>query len=136
MKSKQLLMASSVLLAPHIAFGGSPLDMSGPVICAVTEIVGCEMSGDCVRSKAETFNLPVLLRVDIANKVAESARSGDEKRVSVITGATDVDGVSVLHGVDGIVGWSATIDRVSGEMIVVSAHPNISYTAFGTCATL
>ena len=136
MKSKQILLAGGVLLAAQAASAEPTLDMSDTLVCAVTEVVGCALAGDCERATPATFNLPVLIRVDIPNMVAESVRAGDEKRASAITAVTDAQGVSVLHGVDETVGWSATIDQASGQMLVVSAHPGIGYTIFGTCANL
>lgn len=136
MNWKQLVASISLMLAAQGVAAEAADGATKSLICAATQVVGCAATGECVRATPETFNLPVLLKVDIANKVAESARAGGEKRVSAISAVTDVEGVSVLHGNDGTAGWSATIDQSSGQMTVVSARPGIAYTVFGNCATL
>jgi len=136
MKWKQLGFAGSLVLAAQGVAAEASLDTSKPLVCAATQVVECATTGECARAMPEAFNLPVLFRIDIANKVAESAWAGGEKRVSAISGVTGVEGVSVLQGRDGTAGWSATIDRSSGRMTVVSTRPGIAYTVFGTCATL
>ncbi len=134
-KIMQLLSTSGVLLVAHGVSAQPALDVSKPLICAATQVVECAVTVDCARGTPEAFNLPVLFGIDLANKVAKSARAGGEKRVSAIALVTEADGVSVLHGMDGTTGWSATIDQSSGQMTVVSARPGVSHTVFGTCAT-
>ena len=136
MKCSKIIVAGGLLLAAQGGAAEAALDMSKPLVCAATRVGECISEGECAWATPETFNLPVLLRIDIANKVAESARAGGEKRVSAITSATDSDGVSVLQGVDATAAWSTTIVHASGQMTVVSARPGLSYTVFGTCATL
>jgi hypothetical protein len=136
MKCKQLVMAGGLLLTAHAVSAAVALDMSKPLICAATQVVECGAAGECFRSTPQNFNLPVLFKIDIANKVAESARAGGEKRMSAIAGVTEADGVTVLQGVDGADGWSTRIDQSSGQMTVVSAADGLGYVVFGTCATL
>ena len=135
MEYGKLLLAYSVLMGAEAA-SAQALDTTQPLICAATQVVECAAIGDCLRAMPETYNLPVLFKIDIANQVAESARAGGEKRISTIGSVSEGNGVTVLHGTDGADGWSATIDSTSGQMTVVSAHPGISYTVFGTCASL
>ena len=136
MKSKQAVLAGSLLLAANGVSAEAPLDTSKPLVCAATQVVECPTTGDCARATPEAFNLPVLIRIDLANKVAESARAGGEKRVSAIATVTEAEGVSMLHGADGTAAWSMTIDKSSGQMTVASARPGMAHTVFGTCATL
>jgi hypothetical protein len=98
--------------------------------------VECAATGECARATPETFNLPVLFWIDTANKVVESARAGGNKRVSMIGGVTEAEGVTVLQGVDGADGWSSTINRSTGQMTVTSAADGLGYVVFGTCASL
>jgi hypothetical protein len=136
MSFKQVVMAVSLLLVANSVSAEAGLDMSKPLVCAATQVVECPMASDCTRATPETFNLPVLFRIDMANKVVESARAGGENRVSAIASVTEAEGVSVLHGVDGTAGWNMTIDQSSGQMTLASARPGVTHTVFGTCATL
>ena len=136
MKCKEILVAGGLLLAAQGVAAEAALDTSKPLVCAATQVVECAIAGDCTRSTPESFNLPVLFWIDIANKVVESARAGGNKRVSMISGVTEAEGVTVLQGADGADGWSSTINRASGRMTVVSAADGIGYVVFGTCASL
>lgn len=136
MKCKEMLVAGGLLLAATGVSAQAALDTSKPLVCAATQVVECGTAGDCTRATPQTFNLPVLFWIDTTNKVVESARAGGNKRVSMISGVTEAEGVTVLQGVDGPDGWSATINGSSGQMTVVSAADGIGYVVFGTCAEL
>jgi hypothetical protein len=136
MKCKQLLVAGSLLLAAHGAAAEAALDTSKPLVCGATHVVECTALGECARGAPEAFNLPVLLRIDIPNKVVGSARAGGEKRKSAIASVTEADGVTALQGVDGAHAWSSRIDRSTGGMTVVLAGDGLGYLVFGTCASL
>jgi len=107
-----------------------------PLICAATEVVNCSAAGDCTRSTADAFNLPVLFKIDIPNKVAESARVGGEKRVSVIASSTEVAAVTVLQGVDDADAWTTRIDGSSGQMMAAVTSEGHGFLVFGTCINL
>jgi len=136
MKLNKVLMAGSLLLAATGVSAQAVLDMSKPLVCAATQVMECAAVANCARAMPQTFNLPVLFWVDITNKVIESARAGGNRRVSLISGVIEAEGVTVLQGVDGADGWSATVNRSSGQMTVVSAADGLGYVVFGTCAEL
>lgn len=136
MKCKKVVMSGSLLLAATGVSAQAALDTSKPLVCAATQVVECATAGDCARATPQTFNLPVLFWIDATNKVVESARASGDKRVSMISAVSEAEGVTVLQGVDGAVGWSATVNRSSGQMTVVSAADGIGYVVFGTCAEL
>jgi len=136
MKCKQLVVAGSLVLAARGVAAEAALDTSKPLVCGATHVVECAAMGECTRGTPEAFNLPVLLRIDIANKVAESARAGGEKRLSAIATVTEAEGVTVLQGVDGAHAWSSRIDRSTGGMTVVLAADGLGFVVFGTCASL
>ena len=136
MKCKQLVVAGSLVLAAWGVAAEAALDTSKPLVCAATQVVECAAMGECARATAEAFNLPVLLRIDIPSKVAESARAGGEKRSSAIASVAEAEGVTLLQGVDGAHAWSSRIDRSTGGMTVVLAADGLGFVVFGTCANL
>lgn len=136
MNKTLFLVAGALLTAGQVASAAEALDMSKPLFCGATMVTECVPGGECVRGTPDHFNLPVLLKIDIPNKKIVSARVGGEQRVSAITSTADTDGVSVLQGVDGAAGWSATIVQSSGKMTVSSARPDLSHTVFGSCTSL
>lgn len=136
MKSNRVVLAAGLVLAAYAVEAQAAMDTSKPVICAATQVVGCGAASECVRATPETFNLPVLFKIDIANKVAESARAGGETRVSAIASVTQVDDVVVLQGVDAADGWSARINVSSGQLTIASVDEGAGYVVFGTCSVL
>lgn len=136
MKFKQFVVAGSLLLAAQGAAAEAALDTAKPLVCGATHVVECAVTGECARGTPEAFNLPVLLRIDIPNGVAESARAGGEKRKSTIANVTEAEGVTLLQGVDGAHAWSGRIDESTGGMTVVLAADGLGFVVFGTCASL
>jgi hypothetical protein len=129
-------VAGSLVLAAQGTAAEAALDTSKPLVCGATHVLECSAMDECARGTPEAFNLPVLLRIDIPNKVAESARAGGEKRKSTIASVTEAEGLTVLQGVDGAHGWSSRIDRSTGRMTVVLAADGLGFVVFGTCASL
>ena len=133
MQRKQFIALGGLILTAHAALADPILDTSMPLICAATQVVNCGAADDCTRSTPEAFNLPVLFKVDIPNKVVESARVGGEKRVSAIASSSEVDGVSVLQGVDDADAWTTRIDGSTGQMMVAVTSEGHGFLVFGTC---
>jgi hypothetical protein len=136
MRCKQLIAIGGLVLTAQAVSADPILDTSKPLICAATRVVNCGEADDCTRSTPDAFNLPVLFKVDITNKVVESARAGGERRMSAIAGWTEVDGVSVLQGVDNGDAWSTRIDGATGKMTVAVTADGHGYLVFGTCSSL
>jgi hypothetical protein len=136
MKFEQWITAGSLVLAANAVSAQPALDASKPMICAATHVVECVHGGACTSATPDMYNLPVLLRIDLSEKVIEQAREGGSKRKSAIANAAEVEGVHLLSGTDGTAGWSMTIDHASGQMTVASARTGLSHTIFGSCASL
>jgi hypothetical protein len=75
MQRKQFIALGGLILTAHAALADPILDTSMPLICAATEVVNCSAAGDCTRSTPDAFNLPVLFKIDIPNKVANRRAS-------------------------------------------------------------
>ncbi len=126
-----LLLVSSASTA--VAAGN--LDGSGPLLCAATSTAVCEQHKDCVQGPPEAVNLPVFWRVDPANKTVQSKRQdGEQRSSSVATMATD-ESTLVLQGFEKGLGWSVSINRASGKMILTGGR-DAGYVVFGNCTTL
>ena len=68
--------------------------------------------------------------------MVESARVGGEKRVSAIASSSEVDGVSVLQGVDDADAWTTRIDGSTGQMMVAVTSEGHGFLVFGTCINM
>lgn len=109
------------------------VDGSKPLVCAATEVAGCVEADTCVQGSAARFNLPVLFRISLQDKVVESSRAGGERRTSPIVRSDVQDDVLVLHGADDAAVWIATIRKASGRMTVTAAREGEAYVVFGAC---
>ena len=117
---------------PTLAVSAS-LDGSGPLICAVTDTMSCDAQGDCVRGPATAVNLPVFLKVLIADKSVESTTQSGEQRTSKILSVNQEDGTTVIVGAEQGLGWSATIEQESGRLTVTASKEGMGYIVFGAC---
>ena len=127
------LMLATALLGTSVSPAGAAFDGSVPLLCAVTGTVSCEAHGDCIEGPAEAVNLPVFLKIDVQNKVAQSVRAGGEQRTSEIL-STHKEGDSlVLLGVDQGAGWSTTIGGDEGRLTLSVSGPGVGFLAFGAC---
>jgi hypothetical protein len=133
MKLMTRLLAGSALLGASLSTIGATLDGSVPLLCAVTGTVSCDALGECVEGPAEAVNLPVFLKIDVQNKVAQSVRAGGEQRTSEILSMHKKEGALVLLGVDQGAGWSTTIGTSDGKLTLSVSGAGIGYIAFGAC---
>ena len=74
-KIKQFVLIGSVLAALNTVSAQPAVEVTKPQVCAATQVAECITTGACVQATPETFNLPVLIRLDISNEVAESMRT-------------------------------------------------------------
>lgn len=111
-------------------------ELTGPLVCAATDVAGCKEDEHCLQGAASVFNLPVLIKVNPADKTVESARMGGERRVSAIDRVETREGVLILQGTDERAAWLATIWLDSGRLTVTAAREGEAYVVFGACAPL
>lgn len=111
-------------------------DQPGPLVCAATDVAGCKEDDHCLQGSAAAFNLPVLFKINTADKTVESARLGGERRVSAIERVEMREGVLILQGSDERAAWLATIRLASGRLTVTAAREGEAYVVFGACAPL
>ena len=126
----------ALAIAPGSAMAAGETMPTQPLICAATEVAQCTETKACAQGSASLFNLPVLMRVSIKNKVVESIREGGERRSSAIDSARLRDGVIVLRGSDADADWTATIRMASGKMTVIATKEGSAFVVFGSCTTL
>ena len=133
MKSTVNTLLGAALFAASTLTAAAALDGSVPLLCAVTGTVSCDAQGECVDGPAEAVNLPVFLKIDVPNKVAQSVRAGGEQRTSEILSSYQEKGSLVLLGVDQGAGWSTNISESDGRLTLSVSGAGIGYLAFGAC---
>jgi hypothetical protein len=136
MVNKAIGMAALLLIGNgSVAVAAEDLDGSAPLLCAATSTAVCEQHNDCVQGPPEAVNLPVFWRVDPVNKTVQSKRQdGEQRSSSVVTVAAD-ESTLVLQGFEKGLGWSVSINRASGKMILTGGR-DAGYVVFGNCTTL
>jgi len=130
---------AAAALAPAWA-AQAAIDGSEPVICAPSDIMECVPVDGCQEVSAETASLPRFLRVDFAARQVTRMRPGEDDVTSEIERSESVDGRLVLQGAedgfeevrDGI-GWSLSIDRESGAMVLTGSGAEVAFVIFGSC---
>ena len=136
MRKTMTAMCGTALLGASMSVTSAGFDGSVPMLCAVTDTVSCDSKGECVEGSAEAVNLPVFLKVDAANKTAQSVRQGGEQRTSRILGVHKEADALVLLGVEASGGWSAAIGEHSGKLTLTVAEEGMGYIVFGACTPL
>ena len=103
------------------------------ILCAVTHTVSCDPFGDCVEGPAMVHNLPVFLRFQPDKKTIEEAKAGGERRSSTIASVGGDEETLVMLGADAKSGWSATINKGTGNLTATVAVDGAGYLVFGSC---
>ena len=106
------------------------------MLCAVTDTVNCDSKGECVEGSAESVNLPVFLKIDVANMTVQSVRATGEQRTSKILSVHEEAGALVLLGVEDSGGWSVAIGESSGKLTLTASDEGMGFIVFGACTAL
>jgi hypothetical protein len=128
------LAAGLGLLASPVSAAG--IDGTAPLICASIKAFDCAANGDCLQGTAESVNVPQFIRLDFTEKVARATRPDGEERTSQIDSVTQNDGVLILQGAQGGLGWSMAIARDGGKMALTAAGEQVGFVIFGACTPL
>ncbi len=118
-----------------VAIGpASALDTSGPVICAFTNGFECDTTGGCQATTPETIGLPSFIKLDMSNSklIAAGAEQGTDRRETTIRSVHEADGKLFLQGIERR-GWSAVIDRETGQMTLSASEHDGAIVFFGRC---
>lgn len=133
MKSSSGIIGVLVLSAASAGLLASGSVMGASMLCALTNTVSCDATGECITGPANAVNLPVFMRFLPDKKVVESAKGGGERRSSEIAGVKTRDDLMVFHGEDGETGWRVTINKSTGDLAGTIAADGMGYLIFGSC---
>ena len=112
------------------------IDGSVNLLCAALDVVGCENGPGCVEGQARDFELPQFMHIDFQNKLIRSKDDVEKKVVSAIQNLQKTDTQIIIQGVENDHGWSATINRESGNINFAASGPEVSFMVFAACTTL
>ena len=128
------VITSLICLCTFLALGNPVFAGPNEFICAAAEAIACAQDEQCIRGSAESVNLPLLLRVNLKEKVIMSLREGGEQRSSKIFEVIEGEETVVLFGVDKGSAWNIVIDRSDGRMTLTNATYDAGYIVHGACS--
>ena len=111
-------------------------DGSKNLVCAAGEVVACTDGPTCMQGRARDFELPSFMVVDFQKNVVRATDDSGHKEVSPIKNVENTEMRIILQGIENHRGWTAAIDRNSGEVIVSTSGPDVSFMIFGVCTAL
>ena len=123
-------MGLSAAMLPASAAG---LSSTGKLVCAASGVVACTAGPNCMQGNPATFDVPRFLFVDFKKKLVTGAEADGDEAESPIVNQETTDSRIILQGVENNRGWSIAIDRVSGDMSLSSAGPDVDFMIFGAC---
>jgi hypothetical protein len=129
--SKQF--AGGLLAALVAAPAGAAIDWSQPVICAAQQTAKCSLGSDC-RSGEAGGDLPVFLRIDLAERhVVPLSADGTDAKPRPVQVLEQAGRRLILQGVENGRGWTAVVDRVSGQMVTSASDGSSGFLVFSAC---
>ena len=109
------------------------IDGSQRLICSSIRTAECSLSGDCNLGLASDVNVPQFFFIDLANGRVEATRP-DGSTLDTKFAMTAIDNEPIiLQGTENGRGWSATIDRESGSLVVAVSGSKVTFSVFGAC---
>lgn len=109
------------------------IDSSQRLICSSIRTAECGLSGDCIVGLASDINVPQFFFIDLANKRVEAARPDGSELDTAFTMTANDDEPIILQGAENGRGWSATINRETGGLVVTASGSDVAFAVFGAC---
>ena len=126
-------LAAGLSVALVAAPAAAAIDWSRPVICAAQHSVQCSLGSDC-RSAEAGGELPVFLRIDLAERrIIPLDADGKDAKPRAIQVLEQAGRRLILQGAEHGRGWTAVVDRVSGEMVTSASDGKSGFLVFSTC---
>jgi hypothetical protein len=135
----KVALRSAAMVAAWLALVGVPTAMAGdydgskPLICAALQAISCQADGACKQGSVESLRIPQFFWVDVAAKTVGEKDPDGQIRKSPIESATQSATHLILQGRTERLGWSATVSKSSGRLVVTGADGASALVLFGAC---
>ena|SRR5262245_2938021 len=130
-----VIVGVAALATPYPATAAG-IDTSKPMLCAVSTIMECDGSGQCVPYTPNRHpDFPAFLRVNLAQRTISDGGGASPPRTTEIKTVTRLDGRLILHGAESGRGWAATIAESSGRMAAGVVADEYTFALFGACTS-
>jgi hypothetical protein len=125
------------IAALFLPVGGSAAGLDGKsnLVCAAIDVIACTNGPGCREGSADSFDFPQFMFVDFEKQQIHGTDETGINIVSPIRNSDITEQQIILQGTENHRGWSATIDKTNGKMIVTSSGSGVSFMVFGACTT-
>ena len=103
------------------------------LICAPTIAHQCSAGEICSSGSPGSVDIPQFFRIDIKKQIVIGEDANTKPRTSKISNVDNGKNVLILQGTQIGRGWSAVINKSTGNMVVTASADNTSITLFGAC---
>ncbi len=142
MKSIKLLAIATLITALTYSVAHSEdLNSIKPMICSVNQVNECIAWGGCQTVNPFVANVPIYLKIDIANNTITSATNSHVKKSTEIERIEIIDDLITLSGAESEsenhkdkFGWVMTIVKGTGQMVLSANSNDSAFVIFGSCA--
>ena len=125
----QIICYLSVAFFSGSIVAASNFDSSKPLVCAIIEVLDCDIYNECARVNANAVNLPDIFRMDIKKKEMVGA-----DRTTKIQHVTHNEGGIILQGTsDYGRAWSVVLSESTGKYTGAVAGDEFGFIIFGSC---
>lgn len=137
MKIRTLNLAAFVTGLFGTSIAAADFDGSEPLICSFGQVVECDAGTECRAVSHKSVDAPDFVKLDFAKNEMISMTAGEDSPASDIS-VTDLATHLVVQGSQGngqgnTLGYSLSIDKVTGEMAVAGAGEKAGFVIFGAC---
>lgn len=107
----------------------SDFNGSKPLVCAIVEVMDCDIHNECARVNANAVNLPDIFSMDIKKKEMSGAN-----RATKIQHVTHNEGNLILQGTSDLGrAWSVVLSESTGKFTGAVAAEDFGFLIFGSC---
>lgn len=129
------ILTSIFLILPGFAspaLAASPVDGSSNCLCAIMEVVECNLKGECSEVTPEEINVPSFIKIDFKKKSLGSLDETDPK-VTEIKAFEKDDVHLILQGSENQRAWSMMVEIETGKMSASVSTDDYGFLLFGKC---
>ena len=132
---RKFICASAFISFGLVAFSAAAKDISNAqnFICAPTIAHQCSAGENCSSGSPGSVDIPQFFRIDLKKRTVIGEDANTEKRTSKISNVDNGKNVLILQGTQLGRGWSAIINKSTGNMVVTASADNMAITLFGAC---
>ncbi len=132
---RKLICASAFISFGIVAFSVAAKEIlnAKKLICAPTIAHQCSAREKCSSGSPGSVDIPQFFRIDLKKRIVIGEAAGNQKRTSKISNVDNGKSVLILQGTQLGRGWSAIINKSTGNMVVTASADNTAIILFGSC---